>query len=56
MNWDAVGAIAEGMGALGVVATLAYLAVQIRHATAASRTSAFHEMAEASANFNDMPT
>ena len=30
MNWDAVGAIAELLGALATVATLAYLAVQIR--------------------------
>ncbi len=30
MNWDALGAIAELLGALGVVVTLAYLALQIR--------------------------
>jgi len=30
MNWDALGAIAETLGAIGVIATLAYLAVQIR--------------------------
>ncbi|MDD9888763.1 MAG: hypothetical protein OXU30_00295 [Gammaproteobacteria bacterium] len=30
MNWEAVGAISEIIGALAVVATLAYLAVQIR--------------------------
>ena len=30
MNWDAVGAIGETIGALAVVITLAYLAVQIR--------------------------
>ena len=30
MNWDAVGAIAESVGAVGVIATLAYLAVQVR--------------------------
>ncbi len=31
MNWEAVGALAEGVGALGVVLTIAYLAVQVRH-------------------------
>ena len=31
MNWDAIGTIAEIIGAIAVVATLAYLAVQIRH-------------------------
>ena len=30
MNWDALGAIAETLGALGVIATLGYLALQIR--------------------------
>ena len=30
MNWDALGAIAEILGALGVIITIAYLAVQVR--------------------------
>ena len=34
MNWDAVGAIAEAVGAAGVLITLVYLAVQIRHNSA----------------------
>ena len=34
MNWDAVGAIAELLGALGVIISLAYLATQIRQNTA----------------------
>jgi hypothetical protein len=33
MNWEAIGAIGEVLGALGVVFTLAYLAVQIRQNT-----------------------
>jgi hypothetical protein len=33
MNWDAIGAAAEIMGALGVLVTLAYLAIQIRDNT-----------------------
>ena len=33
MNWDAVGAIAELVGAIGVLATLGYLAVQSRDNT-----------------------
>ena len=36
MSWDAIGAIAELAGAIGVVASLAYLAMQIRHNTRAS--------------------
>ena len=30
MNWDAIGAIGEIIGAIAVVSTLFYLAVQIR--------------------------
>ena len=40
MNWDAVGVSAEVLGAVAVVATLAYLAVQIRQNTKAVRASA----------------
>ncbi len=32
MNWDAIGAIGEILGAAAVVATLVYLAIQIRYA------------------------
>ena len=35
MNWDAIGAIGEVLGALGVITTLVYLAVQIRQNTRA---------------------
>ena len=34
MNWDAVGAVAEVVGAMGVLVTLWYLALQIRHNSA----------------------
>ena len=34
MNWDALGAIAETLGAIGIFATLIYLAVQVRHNSA----------------------
>ena len=30
MNWEALGAIAETLGALGVIATLAFVAIQVR--------------------------
>ena len=32
MNWEAIGAVGEILGAAAVVATLAYLAIQVRHA------------------------
>jgi hypothetical protein len=40
MNWDAIGAIAELAGALGVVASLVYLGTQIRHSAKASSVEA----------------
>jgi hypothetical protein len=50
MNWDAIGAIAETLGAVGVIASLVYLATQIRHSreqmrenTRATRASAYQE-------------
>lgn len=36
MNWDAIGAIAEAVGALAILITLIYLAVQVRQAKLAS--------------------
>lgn len=41
MNWEAIGASAEAIAAIGVVVTLAYLAVQIRGHTRATRVSSF---------------
>lgn len=37
MNWEAIGAIGEIAGAIGVIATLLYLSVQVRSSTLASR-------------------
>ena len=36
MDWEAIGAIGEVAGAFGVVVTLAFLAVQVRHSKAAT--------------------
>jgi len=41
MDWDAIGAIGEILGALAVVATLGYLAVQIRQNTRSTTTSIY---------------
>ncbi len=41
MNWDAIGAVAELVGALGVIASLIYLAAQIRQSTRSSRATTF---------------
>ena len=39
MNWEAIGAIGEAVGAAGVIATLGYLAVQIRQNTRTVRAA-----------------
>lgn len=46
MNWEAVGAIGEVAGAIAVVVTLVYLALQIRHSTQATRIAAYHQAQE----------
>ena len=40
MNWDAIGAASELVGAIAVIVTLIYLAVQIRDSARASRSAA----------------
>ena len=37
MNWEAIGAVGEILGAIAVVVTLVYLAIQVRHSTAQAR-------------------
>lgn len=39
VNWEAIGAIGEVLGAIGVVVTLAYLATQLRQNTRALRAT-----------------
>jgi hypothetical protein len=46
MNWEAVGAIAESIGAASVIATLAYLALQIRSNTSALRAQTRYSISE----------
>ena len=43
MNWEAVGAFGEVVGALAVVVTLVYLARQIRGSAAANHVMAYHQ-------------
>ena len=40
MNWDAIGAIGEIIGAIAVVATLFYLAIQVRETRKDAKLSA----------------
>ncbi len=39
MDWNAIGAIGEILGAVAVIATLGYLAVQTRHSVAATQAN-----------------
>ncbi len=47
MNWDAIGAIGELIGALAVVITLVFLVLQVRHNTRAMNESNRLERASA---------
>ena len=51
MNWDALGAIGEVVGAIAVVATLAYLAVQIRQNNKLSQTTAVQTVSQQNLDF-----
>ena len=43
MNWDAIGATAETLGAVGVIASLVYLARQIRDGQRALRAGSYQQ-------------
>lgn len=52
MNWDAVGAVAELISAIGVVVSLAYLAVQIRSNTRSARAATYQSMTQSVLDMN----
>ncbi len=47
MNWEAISAVGETVGAFAVVVTLIYLANQIRSQNRESRIASVHELTEA---------
>ena len=49
MNWEAIGAIGESVGAAGVIASLVYLAVQIRQNTRSTRRASARQTGEMNA-------
>lgn len=51
MNWDAVGSVAELLGGIATVATLAYLAIQIRQANAATRAEIRQSIADSQIHY-----
>lgn len=54
MNWEAVGATGEVIGALAVVVTLAYLAIQVRQNTAAQKSGATQRAHDQTSAMYDM--
>ena len=54
MNWDAIGAIGEVLGAIGVVASLLYVARQMHQNNANQRAAAKIEMTRQFMDFSDM--
>jgi hypothetical protein len=51
MNWEALGAIGEIVGAVAVVLTLGYLAVQIRQNTRALKASTHQSLSDSTIRF-----
>ncbi len=53
MNWDAIGAVAELLGAIGVIGSLLYLARQIHSANQAAAVQAKFESTRLMTNYLD---
>ena len=53
MNWDALGAIGELVGAVAVVATLLYLSAQIRYSTRTAKSAVASDLMQ---KYNDFLT
>jgi len=54
VNWEAVGAIGETLGAAGVVVTLAYLAMQLKQNTRALRSNFWQAIQEAESRLDHL--
>ena len=54
MNWDAIGSVGEIAGAIGVIASLAYLAFETRKNTKSIRASLSNETLVSVAELNDL--
>jgi hypothetical protein len=54
MNWAALGAVGELLGALAVVLTLAYLATQVRQNSKSMKVAAKQEMTRQFSDYLDM--
>jgi hypothetical protein len=54
MNWDAIIAVAEILGVIAVIASLIYLAAQVRQSTAVARAAMVHATSELWASYGQM--
>jgi|GEM_PF-1275713 hypothetical protein len=54
MNWDAVGAIAELLGAIGVIGSLIYVASQVRASTVASKVESKLHLTQNMVSYGDL--
>jgi len=54
LNWEAIGAIGEIVGAAGVIVTLVYLSVQLRQSIKASKVTAIQNSMENSARLSEL--
>ena len=53
MNWEALGAISEAVGSVAIIATLIYLAIQIRHLKRQNVPASFQHTYSAINDFDD---
>ncbi len=51
MNWEAIGAVGEIIGAIAVVVSLIYLSIQIRAGTKATKAAAFQAAVQSEMDF-----
>ena len=54
MNWDVVTAIAEIVGVFAIIASLIYVAIQIRQNTAIARATIVHETSVSFSRFHEL--
>ena len=56
MNWDAVSAIAESIGVVGVIVSLIYLAIQLKESTNVARSQSRQSISEFIQKFAEIRT
>ena len=56
MNWNAIGAVGEILGAAAVFLSLIYLAFQIRQSTVVARSTIRHQITQGVTSFSEIVT